>query len=269
MCTLIIGRHVLGRGSVIVAGNRDENPSRPSDPPGVLRTAPRVVGGRDAVAGGTWFAFRERRAAVAMLNRRDSPPPAGATVRSRGLLAIDLATVAEDYVPTTPLRSMVNPGDPLARAALHVARDALDASRFAPFSAVFISSGSCWVFAHRGGTHPPHIRSLRRGWHVITHADPDDPMEPRTAALLGRLSGWKPADFEEACMGLHERLSWHGTGADDAVCIHEGRMVTVSSFVAWLAPGEAGFKHLDGRPCEGTYDDYSNVLEGKGIPTKV
>jgi hypothetical protein len=174
--------------------------------------------------------------------------------------------VAEDYVPTTPLRSLVNPGDALSRAALHVARDALDASRYAPFTAVFATPSSCWVFGHRGSTHAPYIQSLRPGWHVVTHADPDDLLEPRTAALFGSLARWKPADLADAQQGLHSRLAHHGDSADNAVCIHEGRMVTVSSFMVWLAPGEARYLHLDGRPCDHPFDDYSDVLAGEGVP---
>src|SRR6266850_923872 len=99
---------------VVIAANRDEDPARPSDPPGVLNESPRLVGGRDRRAGGTWLAVRERRAAVAMLNRRgvagDAPgrPGAGAgvavgrgaaggdTLRSRGLLTLEVAKALAD-----------------------------------------------------------------------------------------------------------------------------------------------------------------------------
>src|SRR5262245_44538547 len=93
MCTLIIGRDVLGPHSVVLAANRDEDPARASDPPMVLNEDPWVVGGRDRVAGGTWLAIRDGEAAVALLNRYEPgvPPPAG-PLRSRGLLTLDVAT---------------------------------------------------------------------------------------------------------------------------------------------------------------------------------
>src|SRR5262249_29501637 len=69
MCTLILGVEVVASGSVLLAANRDEDPARPADPPGVLSESPRLVGGRDRRAGGTWLAVRERRAVVALLNR--------------------------------------------------------------------------------------------------------------------------------------------------------------------------------------------------------
>ncbi|HKQ57135.1 MAG TPA: NRDE family protein, partial [Candidatus Eisenbacteria bacterium] len=79
MCTLILGRDVVAPGTVLLAANRDEDPRRPSAPPMVLRERPRLVGGRDLQAGGTWLAVRDARAMVAILNRRDrsggpSPP---------------------------------------------------------------------------------------------------------------------------------------------------------------------------------------------------
>ena len=89
MCTLIIGRDVVAPGTLALAANRDEDPRRPSDPPRVLLAAPRVVGGRDRVAGGSWLVVRDGRAVVAILNRGGVPAVSG--VRSRGLLALDVA----------------------------------------------------------------------------------------------------------------------------------------------------------------------------------
>ena len=64
MCTLILARDVLGPRTILIGANRDERSSRPSAPPGVLRSEPRVVGGMDRQAGGTWLAVREGRAGV-------------------------------------------------------------------------------------------------------------------------------------------------------------------------------------------------------------
>ena len=65
MCTLLLGLDTVARGSVILAANRDEDPARPSAPPGLLRERPRVAGGPDGLTGGTWLAGRGPRAAVA------------------------------------------------------------------------------------------------------------------------------------------------------------------------------------------------------------
>jgi uncharacterized protein with NRDE domain len=244
MCTLIIGQDVLAPGSVLIAGNRDEDPARPSRPPGVLRERPRRVGGADAVAGGTWMAIRERRAAVAMLNRWSGAQPAPPTpgqpqLRSRGLLTLDLAAA----------------DDP--RATL---LEAVHAAVYAPFTCVYASPAGSWLLAHRS-TDPASdsLVPIPPGWHVLTHRDLDDPAEPRAAHLVAALHDFRPSSVDQARAHLMTLLASHGP---PAVCIHEGRMVTVSSFVVWLAPDADRYHHLDGRPCERTLEDFSHLLEG-------
>ena len=267
MCTLIIGNQVLGPGTVLLGANRDEDPDRPSDPPRLLHESPRVVGGRDRVAGGTWLAIRERRAAVAMLNRRDRAMPgagtelgteatatnaeraSGSTRRSRGLVTLDVASVA-----VRPKGSGV---DELGDIAIARARAVAKRGSYAPFSLVFLSPESCWVMTHE----PPadsRVVQIIPGWHVLTHADLDDPGEPRTARLLAELEDWKPGTAAEAEAGLIERLRQHDA---PAVCIHQGTMITVSSSMVALGPGWARYHHVEGRPCERPLADFSGLLE--------
>jgi hypothetical protein len=280
MCTLLIGDGILGRGTLLVGANRDEDPARPSHPPRLLREAPPVVGGRDVVAGGTWLAVRERRAVVAVLNRRDrwtSPRPAAAPEvatapagpavafpapppgrRSRGLLALEAA--AAD--------GAVGDVSALADAAVHSALRALEVDAYAPFSLAFLAPGCCRLLTHDPGA-APQIRDLDPGWHVLTHADLDDAREPRTARLLESLAGFGPRGEDEAIAGLLARLSWHGTPAGPGacavppVCIHHGRAVTVSSALVSISPGGARYLHVEGRPCEVSPVDYSRLLVGE------
>ena len=85
----------------------------------------------------------------------------------------------------------------------------------------------------------------------MTHGDFDDPGEPRTLRLSRKLSGFQPRNTGEAETKVLELLSLHGTfgdgapaepGSDDvaaadraAVCIHAGRMVTISTSLFRLA----------------------------------
>lgn len=246
MCTLIIGVDVVAPGTVVLAGNRDEDPGRPSRGPDVLVKSPRVVGGSDAVAGGTWLAVRERRAAVAMLNRwsGDGPARGERGVRSRGLLALDLASA--------------DAGRLSAYARLD-AQAALERDRYAPFSAVFASPSDSWLLAHRGARAQPEFVPIPSGWHVLTHRELDDPDELRADSLRRMLKPWRPVFAHEAREGLIQLLASH---EHPPVCIHEGRMVTVSSFVIWLARHEAHYHHLDGRPCVHPLTDWSHLLDG-------
>jgi len=248
MCTLIIGQNVIAPSTVILAGNRDEDPARPSREPGVLREAPRLVGGADGIAGGTWMAVRERRAAVAMLNRwrEDGPAAYDPTLRSRGLLTLDLAAVDPEETP-------------LAGSARSSLLGRTRTERYAPFNVVFASPSESWVFSHRGGGWSPIVGQIHPGWHVLTHRDLDDPEEPRAATLRRLLEPWRPRYVEEAREGLMELLASH---EPPPVCIHTGRMVTVSSFVVWLARDEARYHHLDGRPCQRPLEDFTALLDG-------
>jgi uncharacterized protein with NRDE domain len=247
MCTLILGLDTAGRGSVIVAANRDEDPARPSATPAVLCEEPRVVGGRDLLKGGTWLAIRERRAAVAMLNRRPAPD-ADPGRRSRGLLALEVAAA----------------GDGGPEAALRFARAAAGPGEFAPFSLLFAAPGGCWLLAN--DTAGVRETRIAPGWHAITHADLDDPQEPRTRWLGRKLAGFAPATPAEAERGLLELLRIHGdearAGGETAppVCLHQGRMRTVSSSLVFLSSQDARYLHVEGRPCTSTALDCSHLL---------
>jgi uncharacterized protein with NRDE domain len=255
MCTLLLGFGIPGPGSIVLAANRDEDPGRASARPGVLLDRPRVVGGRDLLKGGTWLAIREGRALVAVLNRRGTPEDeadAAMPRRSRGLLALDVAAAGE--------------GD--AAPALAAALDAVRGGSYAPFSMLFASPEGCWLLAH-DGVDSTEARRVTPGWHAITHADLDDPDEPRTAWLARKLSGLAPATPEEAERGLLRLLGEHGDRARvPAVCIHEGRMVTVSSSFVCLGPHGPRYRHLEGRPCRTAAADCTPLLRGVAAPAE-
>ncbi|MEK7705269.1 MAG: NRDE family protein, partial [Myxococcota bacterium] len=59
MCLLAVLSRAHPDSPLVVAANRDEWLARPAAPFGVLDERPRVVGGRDLTAGGTWMATNE------------------------------------------------------------------------------------------------------------------------------------------------------------------------------------------------------------------
>ena len=282
MCTLIIGRDVVAPGSVLLAANRDEDPGRPSDPPGILCESPRLVGGRDRRAGGTWLAVREARAVVALLNRRDvpgEPAPGAPGLRSRGALVLEVAGAADDAPvgstpPAAPSGGRPEPGsraadgptpppdgDHLADAALRRAAALVRGARFAPCTLLFASPRVSWLMTLETDGMP-RFEPLASGWHVLTHADLDDPGEPRTAWLVGALAGFAPSSPDEAGNRLDALLRSHGDPAAGIppVCLHRGAMRTVSASSVWLTAGEARYRHAEGRPCEHPFADHSHLL---------
>jgi len=231
---------VIGPGSIVIAANRDEDPARPSSPPIVLRDEPRLAGGRDLRAGGTWLAVRAgaRPGAAALLNRREAiGGPAGAR-RSRGLLALDVAAATE---PREAARRAGRSGD------------------YAPCTLVWAAPGECWLLVI-DGVSPPRIDDVAPGWHALAHAGIDDVREPRTRWLVERLRDVRVASAEAAWSHATGLLREHGGGDVPAVCVHDGRMPTVSAARLVFAPGTLCYEHAEGRPCTAPFLDYSHLF---------
>jgi len=253
MCTVLIGRDVTGPGEILVAANRDEDPARPSDPPRVLLGSPRLVGGRDRLAGGTWLAVGaasprragraggEARSSVTMLLNRRPIPGAPPGARSRGLLTLDVARAS----------------DPRAAAL-----SAGESGHYGACTLVYVSPAACWWLAipGPGGRGETRIGEIAPGWHAITHAEMDDPTEPRTAWLRGRLSRLGGRTVEPALAALAPLLAHHGDATSPAVCLHEGRMRTVSAALIALARERVTYRHAEGRPCTEPFVDVSRLL---------
>src|ERR1700722_7642992 len=90
MCTLAIYFRVFGDYPVLVAANRDEFLNRPALPPTELGDRPRIIGGKDLRAKGTWLGINEHGLIVGLLNRRIvENGPNDDKLRSRGLLCLD------------------------------------------------------------------------------------------------------------------------------------------------------------------------------------
>jgi uncharacterized protein with NRDE domain len=91
MCLLVVVSRRDPGAPLVVGANRDERLDRPARAMTVLRPAgPRILGGRDEEAGGTWLALNEH-GVVAGLTNRPSPEGRDPAKRSRGELPVALA----------------------------------------------------------------------------------------------------------------------------------------------------------------------------------
>lgn len=111
MCLLIVLFGVVADAPLIVAANRDELYQRPAVAMTILRAGPpRVLGGRDAVAGGTWLAVNDR-GLVAGLTNQPSAAGRDPAKRSRGELPLAFAGYpsAAEAIASVPGR--LNPAD--------------------------------------------------------------------------------------------------------------------------------------------------------------
>ena len=94
MCLLLVASRVVPGVPLLVGANRDEYLERPSEAVTVLHEGPpRVLGGRDLRAGGTWLAVNEDGVCAGLTNQ-----PLGEALdrsrRSRGALPIAITSYA-------------------------------------------------------------------------------------------------------------------------------------------------------------------------------
>jgi len=90
MCLIALAHGVSERYPFVLAANRDEDYERPTRIAEVWEDAPNVVGGRDAVHGGSWLAVSKSGRFAAVTNLRGAVPRS----RSRGLLVRAFVTSA-------------------------------------------------------------------------------------------------------------------------------------------------------------------------------
>lgn len=92
MCLIVLGHRASSRFPLILAANRDEEYARPTHDAHAWDDAPDVIGGKDALYGGTWLAVRRGGRFAAVTNLR------GATRKnkSRGFLVRDFVTGHDD-----------------------------------------------------------------------------------------------------------------------------------------------------------------------------
>lgn len=92
MCLIAIAHRASARYPLVIAANRDEDYSRPSHAADFWPDAPQVLGGRDAVANGSWLAVTRAGRFAAVTNLRG----AVARGRSRGELVSAFVTGGAD-----------------------------------------------------------------------------------------------------------------------------------------------------------------------------
>ena len=136
---------------------------------------------------------------------------------------------------------------------------------FAPFALAWLAPGASWVATYEPGSELEH-RRLDPGWHVLTHEDLDDVTEPRTRRLRALLQGFEAPSLAQVEGRLLELLALHDQpvegerGEQPPVCLHAGRMVTVSSALVSFVEGRVTYRHVEGQPCTGWPRDYGHLL---------
>src|SRR3990167_4656739 len=87
MCLLIALSRCHEAAPLVVAANRDEWLARPATSCTVLQAhGPRIIGGKDELAGGTWLAVNQHGVCAGLTNR--PTPNRAPSLRSRGELPL-------------------------------------------------------------------------------------------------------------------------------------------------------------------------------------
>lgn len=247
MCTLAVYFRAFDDFPLIIAANRDEHYDRPSEPPSVLDTTPKIISGRDLRAGGTWLGFNEHGLVVAILNRHVSDdPPLLATPRSRGALCMDLL-----------MRNSVT--DAAAFLLQHRVR-------YDPFTVLFADPRAANV-AHNEG-QAILTQKLDTGLHVFSSAaafELHSSKARRAETLFAQVKDRMPllgCDLPASIRALQAVLADHSLPADstnpgDAICVHRESSGTVSSSILFFSQPRSRFDsyYCEGPPCRNAFGD--------------
>jgi uncharacterized protein with NRDE domain len=142
---------VVPDAPLIVAANRDERLDRPAVPMTVLRERePRILGGRDELAGGTWLAVNEH-GVVAGLTNQPSANGRDPTKRSRGELPLAFAAHRS------------------AAEAVAVVRGEVDPAVYNPCWMLVGDRDTLYSIGISGGSEPA-VEQLGPGLHVLENA---------------------------------------------------------------------------------------------------
>jgi uncharacterized protein with NRDE domain len=246
VCLLIVLAQMRRDYPLVVAANRDELLERPAVPMAVLREAkPRIVGGRDELAGGTWLAVNDAGVVAGLTNRPATKDP---KKRSRGELPIALASHTS------------------AKAAVDALVEELRPSDYNPAWLVVGDRDSLFA-VDMTGTDTATVEPLPPGIHVLENRALGEP-SPKVDHVRSLLEGIEDLDGPAAVERLASVLADHHVpeGAtpvrDDggepipvevkAACVHTERYGTRWSGIVTV-PGQReklpAFRYADGAPC--------------------
>lgn len=242
MCLLIVFWRVRDDVPVVVAANRDERLERPATPMAVLRDAnPRVLGGRDEQAGGTWFALNDRGVFAGLTNR---PPMTGVNPvrRSRGELPLALAGYSSAAEAVTGFARAFKPGEYNPAWILVGDRDALFA-------------------VDMTGNDVPIVSPLPPGLHIVENQPPgsETPKVVHVRQLLARidtLASEAVVSRLQAVVADHHVPATGARAALSAACVHtDGYGTRWSGIVTVPAPAGSPprFRYADGPPCRAPF----------------
>jgi uncharacterized protein with NRDE domain len=239
VCLLLALFGVVPDAPLLIAANRDERAERPAVAMTVLREqAPRVLGGRDELAGGTWLAVNEH-GLVAGLTNQPSADGRDPSKRSRGELPLAFAAY------------------PDAPSAVDAVCSTLDPAAYNPCWMLVGDRHSLFSIGIAGGS-APDVDELGPGLHVLENA----PLRARSpkAEFIRRLAE-RALDKQPDRSAAGTLSALRTVLADHQPAVPEPR--TDPAGRVWPPSLSAACVHADGY---GTRSAMSVTVPGEGLP---
>lgn len=215
MCLIAIAHRVSPPFPLVIAANRDEDYGRASRAADFWREDPRILGGRDEVAGGSWLAVTRSGRFAAVTNLRGAMPKS----RSRGALVTDF--VRSDVAP-----------DAYASEILQSAAD------YAGFHLLAGEAGSEVMYVT-----PQNRMPLASGVHSFSNA-PEGEVWPKTEIARDEMQRAIQNDDAESLIDVLLQFLTTSRGTDSVeseVFIRGDRYGTRASTVIVATPDEIFF----------------------------
>ncbi len=240
MCMLAILYRVAKNTPILLAANREEVLTRPTQFPKIQSGTPRIVCGIDRQAGGTWLGVNQFGLLIAVTNRARVRPPL--EPRSRGLLCRDL------------LDSRT------AKEAAELARKELATGRYAGANYLCADGKSAAVVY---GGRRVEIKELEPGLYTLSSGDLNDKTDERHEFIRRRLT-LHTLDSAVTFLAVASRAFSQKPDAEGrrGVVLIGGESGTVSSALLSLPRKiqQSTFQYCDGPPSERGYEDLSALL---------
>ena len=240
MCLLAIQYQLVPDAPVLIAANREEYYDRQTRSPTILSGKPRVLGGIDLVAGGTWLGVNQHGLLVAACNRRKTLPTQFPL--SRGVLS----------------RELLKAGS--AEEAASRAMDELNGGQYDGVNFLCVDSQSGHVV--HGGDRL-EVVDLPEGLSIIANQNLNDPHDERVQ-LARRLLTLQQLDSPVKFLAVASKVFARSPAAEGrpTVIVRGRDKGTVSSTLISLGakPRDAIYQYAPGPPDHYKYEDYSPLL---------
>lgn len=227
MCLLIALSRITDGAPLVIGANRDEFYGRPARVMTVLQDrGPRLLGGKDLQAGGTWLAVSEHGVVAGLTNQpATSGPRRDPSKRSRGELPLMFAAC------------------PDAATAVEQVCAKLDPGAYNPCWLLVGDRQALFSVGLAGGT-APEVRELPPGQYVLENVPLDPPSEKAArigAELAAELAIGPVAALERILVRNQVHLEEHQYGTRSSMIVTVPSAGLPELLVADGPPGQVPF----------------------------